>query len=145
MPPQDGVVVPVAGVQLVLTGQVFGQNACGLPGAKYGEPVVAISDQFGMAIAEGAIKARAPLVIVVGAIWTRVSLEGIHANGGRGVDATTVVRVVQRDSIDCDADGTERVEQIDRRIWSEHRIHGEHDGPVLVGRGIGVLARRIGA
>ena len=81
VPAQDRVVVPIARVQLVFPGQVFGQNTRRLPGAKYGEPVVAISDQFGMAIAEGTIKARAPLVIVVGAIWTRVSLEGIHANG----------------------------------------------------------------
>ena len=81
VPPQDGVVVAVAGVQLVLTGQVFGQNACGLPGAKYGEPVVAISNQLRMTIAEGAIKAGAPLVIVVGAIRTRMALEGVHADG----------------------------------------------------------------
>ena len=81
VPPQDGVVVTIAGVQLVFPGQIFGQNARRLPWAKYGEPVVAISDQFGMAIAEGAIKARAPLVIVIGAIWTWMALEAIHANG----------------------------------------------------------------
>ena len=81
VPPQDGVVVSIAGVQLVFPGQVFGQNASGLPRAKHGEPVVAVSDQFGMTIAEGAIKVGAPLVIVVGAIWTRMALEGVHANG----------------------------------------------------------------
>ena len=81
VPSQDGIVVPIAGVQLVFTGQIFGQNTCRLPGPKHGEPVVAVSDQFGVTIAEGAIKARTPLVIVVGAIWTWMALEAIHANG----------------------------------------------------------------